>query len=247
MNGVGDAFSTDHFGTNFLARKQDFVLAVDCPDSYRNALNANDFKHGDGALAVEHIDAMIITHLHGDHVNGLEMVAAYRRFAKGGRLKLYTSPEVAEVLWDRRLAVSLGTLYNGETFETMQLEDFLEMHVMAWDEEISIGPFTIAIRRTLHHIPAMAMRISDGQATLGYSCDTVFDPELIDWLQDSELVLHESTFGVAHTPLYKLLELPEPLREKMLVVHYPDEMIGAEIDGLTLASQGEIYAVGKSD
>src|SRR5690554_3945786 len=113
MNGVGDAFSVMHFGTNFLVRKGDFVLAVDCPDSYRGALAANDFAHGKGALGVEHIDAMIITHLHGDHVNGLEMVAAYRSMVLERRLTVYTHAEAAADLWEKRLAVSLGQMWTG--------------------------------------------------------------------------------------------------------------------------------------
>ena len=97
MTGVGDAFSTQHWGTHFLLRKDDYVLAVDCPDSYRRALRSSGFEHNGEPLDAHHIDAMILTHLHGDHVNGLEMLACYLRFAHERKLPLYTTQETATV------------------------------------------------------------------------------------------------------------------------------------------------------
>lgn len=241
MNGIGNAFSREHYGTNFLLQKDDFLLAVDCPDSYRNALQDHAFGHAGEEVDVDAIDAMIITHLHGDHVNGLEMTLAYRRYVAGGKLDLYTSAPAAERLWEGRLEVALGRSYNGETYDTLTSEDYYDLSVIEWGEPIEIGPFEITSRCTTHHLPTMALRITDGEHTLGYSCDTAFDPELIDWLADADLVMHETSFGPGHTPLNKLMELPAELRQKMLVVHLPE---GFEpIDELEFARQGHTYAV----
>ena len=245
MNGVGDAFSRIHWGTSFLLRRDGFVLAVDCPDSYRHALLENGFPKEDGEpIDVGDIDAMILTHLHGDHVNGLEMVACFKRFAFGAPLTLYTSPEAEADLWERRLQASLGVLYDGTDWVPQRREDFLDVTVMEWGEPIQIGPFTITTRPTVHHLKATAMRITDGESTLGYSCDTAFDPELIDWLSDADLILHETSMGPAHTPIDKLAGLDASIRDKMLIGHYPDAFAGTEIGGLTLAIQGQTYDVG---
>jgi ribonuclease BN (tRNA processing enzyme) len=237
MLGVGDAFSTRHFGTNFLARSHGFTLAIDCPDAYRHVLA----HHGVGEAE---IDAVFITHLHGDHVNGLEMLLAYRSATGLGPLNVYTTPEVAAELWEHRLRVSLGRVYDGESYRTLELEDFARLHVVDWQSPCTIGPFMLTTRPTRHHIPTAALRLDDGHASLGYSCDTAFDPGLIDWLEDCTLILHESTFGAAHTQLAQLHALPEALREKMRIVHYPDSLIDFEIDGLRFARQGERFGVG---
>jgi len=246
MNGVGNAFSRQHYGMNFLLQKDGFLLAVDCPDSYRKALQEHAFQHGvDGqsrTVDVDAIDAIIITHLHGDHVNGLEMSLAYRRYAAGGSWEIHTSPDVAADLWERRLQVSLGTSYNGETYDKLGPADYYQLHEIPWGEPRRIGPFEITTRPTRHHIPTMAMRVSDGEHTLGYSCDTAYDPELIDWLADADLIIHETSFGPGHTPLKDLMALPAGLREKMIVGHLPENFM--PIDELEFARQGARYSVG---
>lgn len=241
--GVGDAFSRQHWGTSFLCRHDDFVLAVDCPDSYRRALHEARFEHRDEPLDAQHIDALFLTHLHGDHVNGLEMLLAYRKFVAGGKLQLWTTPEVAEVLWDKRLAASLHVLYDGTYFNEMRLDDFAELHIVPWQSPWQIGPFRVETRQTLHHIPTAGLRISAGGRTLGYSCDTAWDPEHLAWLDTADLLVHETSLGPAHTPLYRLTELPQVTRDKLLVAHYPDGL--DEPDEVRFARQGARYVVGE--
>ena len=94
-----------------------------------------------------------------------------------------------------------------------------------------IGPLLIERRFTRHHIPTTALRVSldtgsgDGRRRplLGYSADTAFDPDLIAWLAEAALVVHETNFGV-HTPLSALLTLPADLRARMRLIHYPDQL-----------------------
>lgn len=245
MNGVGNAFALENWGTHFLLRRGDFLLGVDCPDSYRRALQDNGFEGSAGeALDVDALDGMVITHLHGDHVNGLEMVLAYRRYVVEEKLELYSSPEVCDVLWDQRLAVSLGTSWDGEQHQTLAPDDYYWLNELPWQTSTTVGPFQIETRRTVHHVTTMAMRITDGDATLGYSCDTAYDPDLIDWLADCDLILHETSYGPGHTPLFKLLELGQALKNKLVVVHLPDELAGVEDEvDVEFARQGKVYSV----
>lgn len=245
MNGVGNAFSRVHWGTSFLVRDGSYCLAVDCPDSYLRALSEHGFEHQGESFGVEDLDAMFITHLHGDHVNGLEMTLAYRRYIVGEPLELYATPPVAEDLWERRLGVALGQSWDGSNFQSLAPEDFYNLHEISREKRADVGPFTLTPRQTLHHIPTAAVRITDGDVTLGYSCDTAFDEELVDWLSDAELIMHETSPGPAHTRLADLRQLSEQLREKMLVVHLPDDTLALESEvDLEFAEEGEIYEVG---
>ncbi|MCK6508540.1 MBL fold metallo-hydrolase [Myxococcota bacterium] len=245
--GVGDAFSVRHFGTSFLLRRGDFVCGVDCPDLYRRALHTHRFQHQGDLLDAQHLDALILTHLHGDHVNGLEMVAAYLRFGFRKKLKLYTSKEVIQDLWDRRLSVSLGQMWDGQRYQKLSVEDYFDLEEIPWQVPVQIGPFTVTTRRTIHHLPTMALQISDGEHTFGHSCDTAYDPDLIDWLQRCDLFFHEANFGPAHTPLERLQSLPLEIRKKMRLVHYSDLLDLSTLQGIQPASEGQHIVVGSDE
>jgi hypothetical protein len=66
------------------------------------------------------------------------------------------------------------------------------------------------------------VRVEAAGRTLGYSCDTAFDPTLIAWLADADLIVHEASGGFMHTPYESLAALPRPLLDKMRLIHYPD-------------------------
>src|SRR5688572_10582686 len=74
--GVGDTFSEKHHSTAILLICDGFQLAIDCPDMYRAVLRDASERSG-RPLPFSDIDHVLITHVHGDHVNGLEGVGFY--------------------------------------------------------------------------------------------------------------------------------------------------------------------------
>lgn len=99
--GVGDTFSEKHHSTALVLVCDGFYLAVDCPDTYRSVLRSAADRSG-RTRSLFDIDHVLITHVHGDHMNGLDGVAFYKRFAEAKRVRLVTSPEVRSVIWDER-------------------------------------------------------------------------------------------------------------------------------------------------
>jgi ribonuclease BN (tRNA processing enzyme) len=238
--GVGDSFSEVHHSTALLLVADGFHLAIDCPDMYRSVLRAASERSG-RTLSVTDVDHVLITHVHGDHMNGLEGVAFFKHFAEGKRVQLVTSTEVREAIWDQRLVASMGALFDGERTREMRFDNYFDHLPLSWAEETVVGPFKIKSRRTIHHVPTSALLIEAGGRTLGYSSDTAFDPELIEFLSPADLILHETNLGPAHTAYAALAALPLELRERLRLVHYPD---GFECGpgGLTLLREGEIVA-----
>src|SRR5215470_4593504 len=96
--GVGDTFSEFHHTTSVLLVCDDFHLAIDCPDTYRAVLRDASGRSG-RALSLSDIDHVLITHVHGDHMNGLEGAAFFKFFAQGQRLQLATSPDLRANIW----------------------------------------------------------------------------------------------------------------------------------------------------
>jgi ribonuclease BN (tRNA processing enzyme) len=219
--GVGDSFSDRHRSSALLLLSGGFALGIDCPDMYRAVLRAATERAG-RELPITAVDQVLITHVHGDHMNGLEGLAFWKRFAESKRLGLVASPEVRAALWDQRLVASMGTLWNGHAFQAMAFDDYFDFHALAWEGETTVGPFRIRARRTRHHVPTSALLVEAGGRRLGYSSDTAFDPELIAFLEPADLIIHETNFGPAHTPYASLAALPAALRARMRLIHYPD-------------------------
>jgi len=219
--GAGDTFSERHRTSALLLRCGGASLAIDCPDMYRSVL-CEASKSRSPALSLADIDQVLITHVHGDHMNGLEGVAFFKHFAEGKRLRLITSPEVRASIWDERLKAPMGVLWDGERHRPMRFDDYFEHVPLDWANPITLGPFRIRARRTIHHVPTSALLVEASGRTFGYSADTAFDPTLIDFLSSADLILHETNLGPAHTPYESLAALPADLRARMRLIHYPD-------------------------
>jgi ribonuclease BN (tRNA processing enzyme) len=238
--GVGDTFSEVHHSSALLVTCDGFPLAIDCPDMYRSVLRAAGTRAG-RRFSLSDIDHVLITHVHGDHMNGLEGVAFYKHFVDGRRLRLVASPEVREVIWEQRLKASMSVLWDGSRFRDMTFDDYFDYVPLSWTDETRVGPLAVRARRTRHHVPTSALMITGGTRTLGYSSDTAFDPELIAFLEPADLIIHETNFGPAHTPYASLAALPEPLRARMRLIHYPDSF---DVANSTIASlrEGDVLA-----
>ena len=225
--GVGDTFSERHVTHALLLEHDGFRLAIDCPDSYRRVLRqARDRIDDPGArstLDLLGIDDVLVTHIHGDHMNGLEGVGYFKHFAQQRRVNLHTIAPVVEGLWEGRLGTSMGRLWNGKSFRELAFEDYFAWNEVSLVSRTRIGPFTVRARTTKHHVPTSALFIEAGGSSIGISSDTAFDPTLIAFLAPADLVVHETNHGPAHTAYADLLGVAPETRTKMRLIHYPDE------------------------
>jgi ribonuclease BN (tRNA processing enzyme) len=238
--GVGDAFTTKYFNACLLVEAQDTRVLIDAPPALARALGDLGERGGE-RVRLDDIDHVVITHLHGDHVGGLEQLLFWRRFVTGRKASLYAIPEVLAGLWDTRLKGGMEVLMN-ERFEpqTLTLEDYADVRPLG-PGGTAIGSLLIDWRPTRHHIPTSALRLRGACGTFAYSADTAFDPGLIEWLDEADLFFHETNLGI-HTPLASLAALPEATRRKMRLIHYPDfHDIAASPIGCT--REGERYEI----
>jgi ribonuclease BN (tRNA processing enzyme) len=236
--GVGDTFSEIHTTASLLLEYDGHRLAVDCPDRYRGVLRAVGRSAG-RPLPLESIDDFFVTHVHGDHMNGLEGVAFYKRFAEGKRVRLHATRDVRDVIWEQRLRAPMETLWDGARYATLGFDDYFDFAASPWNEEFAIGPFELTLRRTKHHVPTAAMLVRVDGRTFGYSSDTAFDPELVAFLSAASVIVHETNFGPAHTAYADLLGLPREIRSRIRLIHYPDSFDPAQSEIPCLA-EGDV-------
>jgi ribonuclease BN (tRNA processing enzyme) len=244
--GVGEAFSALRYTMSLMVEADGERLLVDCPHPIRKMMHEASAASGT-PIDVESISATVITHLHADHSSGLEDFGYYSYFVLRRRARLLMHPDVSARLWEGHLAAGMERISLRDDGPSAQraLDDYFEIIPLDAAKPVQFGPFTIECRPTRHAVPTTALRIQAGGRTLGISSDTAFDPALIAWLATADLIVHEVTFGEhtgLHTPYDKLVALPEPVRTKMRLIHYPDafDLPASAIEPL---HQGRSYSV----
>lgn len=222
--GNGNFNSSIRFATSFLIQAGGRSILIDCPDPIFRICAEAGRKCG-RSIDPGQIDDIVITHLHGDHTNGLESLGFWRKFInpRNVRPHLYTSHAAAAGLW-KKLEPAMGrAMVPGETQEQVyDLSAYYQLSSYEFGEAFSIGEVRFVTRRTLHSIPCFGFCAEYRGRRLGYSCDTAFEQAHIDFLADCDLIFHETGEGF-HTPLESLEALPEGLRRKMHLIHLDDE------------------------
>jgi len=219
MLGTGGAFAKTYGNNNALFAENGFTLLVDCGITAPRALH-------EMGIRLDEIDAILITHLHGDHVGGLEELTFRMKFQHGRKLRLILPQALAAPIWEHTLRGGLEYPEDGLT----RLEDFYDLTLLENRKPAALAPgFTVEAVPT-RHIPGKPSFSLVIQEKLFYSSDMVFDRPLLDELvreRGCRYLLHECQFaspGVVHTTLDELLGLPLDLQEKIFLMHYGDEM-----------------------
>jgi ribonuclease BN (tRNA processing enzyme) len=240
--GVGDAFSNRWYSSSLAVECEGTWILIDCPHPIRKILREASEPAG-LSLDLGRISCLIQTHLHADHASGVEGYGFFNYFVLQRRAVVLTHPDVERDLWDRHLRATMGSILPapGAESKPMDVADYFDVRPLSESGAKTFGPFQIECRRTIHHIPTFALRIRGAGRTLACSADTAYDPGLIDWLSEADLIVHETNVGI-HTPYERLAALPEALRRKMRLIHYPDDfdLEGSVIEPLI---PGRIYDV----
>ena len=241
--GVGDAFSGRYYSSCLALHADGAWLLIDCPHPIRKLMREASASAGLD-LDIPQVSAVALTHLHADHCSGLEGLGFFSRFVLGRRATLLAHPLVSARLWDGHLAGGMEVALQGPRVPALErtLDDFFDVRPLAYEQEVSVGPFRLRCRLTNHSVPTTALRVGAAGRTLGYSADTAFDPDLIDWLADADLIVHETNPGFLHTPYEQLAALPEALRTRMRLIHYPDDF-DLDSSAIERLRQGRYYTV----
>lgn len=216
MIGTGNAFAKRFFNNNAIVEVDGFRLLIDCGITAPYALHRIGMKWNE-------LDAVLITHIHGDHVGGLEEYAFQMRFIYGAKPVLYVPEAIADPLWEKTLRGAMEQ----DGLDT--LDAYFDVRPLREREPARLSDhLTIELFPTKHipGKPSYAVLINE---SVFFSSDTTFQPELLQALVDSgrcRHILHECQLsgpGEVHTTLQELLTLPESLQERIWLMHYGDE------------------------
>ncbi|MEV5024955.1 MBL fold metallo-hydrolase [Paenibacillus sp. LPE1-1-1.1] len=237
MIGTGSAFAKKYDNNNALIEKNGFRLLVDCGITLPKAL------HQQG-ISFQELDGVLISHIHGDHVGGLEEYAFQMMFKYNRKPVLYLAETLVEPLWEQ-------TLRGGLTQELLEkLDDFFDVRALEPNIEIEIHEgLSVKLLQTKHiaNKPSYSFIFNK---TFFYSADMRFDPALLRQLVDEGVttIYHDCQLeapGVVHASLEELLSLPEDIQEKIWLMHYGDaiEQYRGRTGSMRIVEQHKSYPI----
>lgn len=242
--GIGDAFTAIDYNCSLLLMAGQNRCLVDCPDPIHRIFAERLAPTGVG-VNVGNIDDIVLTHLHGDHCNGLESFLFYRKFiASAPPVRIHALPEVADVLWKHKLAPAMERTSIPELGleQTFKPEEFFTLSIVEEGQPFDIGDLHFEIRRTLHSIPTFGFCVSYDGRTFGYSCDTTFDLKHIEFLSKSDIIFHDCNESLIHTPYESLASISGAVHDKIHILHLADSF-DRSLSVFPIVKTGEIYTV----
>jgi len=221
-----------NFQTNALIEfESGYKLLIDCGGDIRFALEEKGLSYLD-------INGVYISHLHADHIGGLEYLAFATYFDPRykGHPDLYTSEFLVDDLWNRCLSGGLASLQN----KRATLETYFNVHSIPKNEMFSIPhPHTsieFKLVQMVHFVNGYTFELSFGllfdvgDEIIFLTTDTQFAPNQIkDFYNEATIIFHDVetapyASGV-HAHFSELVGLPPETKKKMYLVHYQDNVV----------------------
>jgi ribonuclease BN (tRNA processing enzyme) len=163
--------------SSYLVEAEGFRLLVDFGTGALSAL-----QRFAGLYAV---DAILLSHLHADHILDACSYVVARRYAPGGPLP--TIPVYAPAGAPERLAAAYGGPEEGP------LDDVYRFYALQ-SGTFPIGPFEVTVDRVNHPVETYAMRLEHGGRILTYSGDTAPCEALARLAQGADVFLCEASY-----------------------------------------------------
>jgi len=210
--GVGNAWNYKDGNCSALLQFNNTNLLLDCGHTVPANL--------DKLMSLNHLENIWISHMHGDHIYGLEEVAFKNKFLYNGRMiNLYVQEEILP--WLKQCLE--GTLRFGEE-GILKLEDYFNIITYKSFFEINGEMFSVERNQHINTMPSFALR---GDNFI-YTADTKF----VNWTQQDlngiKYIFHDTQllkFGKdVHATLPELVKLPIDIRMKIYCMHYSDQM-----------------------
>jgi ribonuclease BN (tRNA processing enzyme) len=180
--GSGDAFGSGaRFNTCFWLETAKGTLLVDCGASALPALKAH-------ALEPNRIDAIVLSHLHGDHFGGLPFQLLDGQFlSRREKPLLIAGPPGARARIDAALEVFFPKSTGIKWRFPCRVEE------IAVGVEADMLGHSLLTAQVIHQsgAPSIALRLSDGEKVFAYSGDTEWTDALLPIARCADLFVCE--------------------------------------------------------
>ena len=193
------------------------------------------------------VDAVVISHLHADHVNDLVPFASALRYGTQRETppRLIAPPGAAEVL---------ERLCQGGSMRPEHISGAFALELYDPGDAVAIGGLRVRFRPVPHFIPCNAVEIAEGDARFTFSADCGPNEALVEFAAGTGLLLVEATLpepDEGHlTPFEAGRHAAQAGAARCVLTHFSDQLdagwvraegergFGAPVE---LAAEGEAY------
>ena len=221
-------------------------LCIDCGSTFQPAIESL-------GIDVRDIGSFYITHLHADHVGGLEWVGFKRFFSSYpfGQFKplLFGNTELLDDLWKQTLSGGMESLQGQKN----KLSTYFEVKCVPPNGAFLWRELKCSLIQTVHVVDNRRIKPSFGLMIelpegkkIFFTGDTQFAPSQImtyyeqadEIFQDCELAVYPNS---VHAQYHQLLTLPETIKNKMWLYHYSGDIPKEYAGFLGFVKRGQIF------
>jgi ribonuclease BN (tRNA processing enzyme) len=237
--GCGDAFgSGGRFQACLLLRTSHSNVLIDCGASSLIAMR----RYGVDPLT---IDAVVLSHLHGDHFAGVPFFILDGQFGRRERpLVIAGPPGLAD-----RMTSAMELLFPGSaSVDRRFTTEFVQLPPR---QPMPIGPITVTPYEVDHASgsPAFALRIECDGGVIAYSGDTAWTDSLVDAARGADVFVCEAYFDDKKVPYHldyaTLLANQSRLDcRRIILTHMSEDMLRRPDCAFERAEDGLVVSVG---
>jgi ribonuclease BN (tRNA processing enzyme) len=208
-------------------------LLIDCGTDIRFSLKEQGLTAAD-------VDDVFISHLHADHIGGLEWLAFSTRFSPLKRKPhLWAHQSIVRDLWSHSLKGGLGSLEG----EDANLHSYFDVHPIRENKGFTWEGVYFQLVQVVHIMdghkisPSYGLLFTLGETRIFFTADTQYAPSQISqFYRSADLILHDCETSPyqsgVHAHFEQLRSLPDEIKRKMWLYHYqPGEKRNSNEEG----------------
>jgi len=227
--GCGSAFTMKDYQTNLLVERNGKRLLIDAGTDIRFSLR-------DQGLSYKDIDAVYITHLHADHIGGLEYLAFCSYFdpTRRGSIKIFGNQRVLDEAWNSTLRGGLRSVQG----KVVSLSDYFQVNAIADNCYFDWEDISFDIVQSVHIMDGYSIVPSYGlmihhpnePTKIYFTADSQFNPNQIkDFYYTANVIIQDCEtapyMSGVHAHYKELCTLASDYKKKMWLIHRQDNIL----------------------